>query len=97
MVSHCDQDNAQNSGNIVTVRAIHGHGENFAYHSRYVNVIKNRDRILLSFVICVKVLPRFHFFIGIYSLSGNHEWDYPVFAFLSGTKRNNDNYHVNYL
>ncbi len=97
MVSHCDQDNAQNSGNTATARAIYGHGENFAYHSRRVNVIRNCDRISLFFAIRVMALPRIHFFIGNCSLTGNHKWDYPVFASLSGIKRNNDNYHVNYL
>ncbi|EYU16933.1 hypothetical protein BA1DRAFT_00447 [Photorhabdus aegyptia] len=62
-----------------------------------INVIKNCDRIPLSFAIRVGNNPTFASFIGIYSLSSNHERDYPVFAFLSSIKRNNDNYHVNYL
>ncbi|WP_132354202.1 hypothetical protein [Photorhabdus khanii] len=97
MASHCVQDNAQNSGNTATIKAIHGHGDTFAYHVRRINVIKKCDRISPSLCNPCGGITRVYFFIGIDSLSGSYGRDYPVFASLSGIRRNNDNYHVNYL
>ncbi|WP_445493878.1 hypothetical protein [Photorhabdus sp. SF281] len=97
MASHCVQDNAQNLGNTTTARATHGHGDNFAPHVRRINVIKNCDRRSPSYVIRVAGLPVFTFLSGSIVSQAVMTGDSPVFASLSGIKRNNDNYHVNYL
>ncbi len=62
-----------------------------------INVIKNCDRIPLSFAIRVGNNPTFASLSGSIVSQVIMNGTNPVFAFLSSIKRNNDNYHVNYL
>ncbi len=88
MVSHYVQDNAKNLGNTMTAEAIYGYGDNFFLHVRCIP---------LSFVIRVGNTPTFTSLSGSIVSQVIMNGTNPVFAFLSGIKRNNDNYHVNYL
>ncbi len=88
MVSHYVQDNAKNLGNTMTAEAIYGYGDNFSFHIRCIP---------LSFVIRVGNTPTFTSLSGSIVSQVIMNGTTPCSLFYQALKRNNDNYHVNYL